>query len=140
MIRPGTGDVIDWEEPGLMARFTQLIEDGHTNIKLARIMTAEYGYQFTKNAVIGKRRRLAKPPRPAKPPREFDPASPPREPRKRKPKLGEPVCFLDLRWYHCRYPNGTWPEITFCGHPIVQGSYCQLHHDLTHHALRPRVV
>ena len=93
---------------------------------------------ITKNAAIGKARRL----RISKPPAESvikqrKPAPQPKE--KPKPKPPEPigkgtvlpdmllVPMMDLKEHHCRYPIDKAGETVFCGLPKFKHSFCKAH-------------
>lgn len=102
--------------------------------KIAR----EIGGDVTKNAVIGKARRLdlAMRGNPVKP-RKKKPVTKTQQAAKqalhvvekrieRESKKGG-IALLDAKEHHCRYP---YPGHYCCGKPIVEGSYCREHADL----------
>jgi GcrA cell cycle regulator len=127
----------------------------------ADAINARFGTEFTRNAAIGRAKRLGlktisarkvvlrpwrsvrpseSPPKLARP--EVSAAQAPApEPVKRvklrcvgiKPRL---LAFADLEPGDCRYPYGGEEEgeaYAFCGHPrIPHSSYCRPHHALTH--------
>jgi GcrA cell cycle regulator len=126
----------------------------------AGAINARFGTEFTRNAVVGRAKRLGlviaasrkvlrrRRPAPAaedKPkaakPIESVAAPPVLEPVKPvklrcvgvKPRL---LAFADLEPGDCRYPYGGDKEgeaYAFCGHPrIPHSSYCRSHHALTH--------
>jgi GcrA cell cycle regulator len=41
------------------------------------------------------------------------------------------IRLLDLKPDQCRWPYGEAAPFTFCGHPVVHGSYCAPHHFLS---------
>jgi GcrA cell cycle regulator len=128
----------------------------------ARAINARFGTEFTRNAAVGRAKRLglkpasvrkvtSRPKRPARwgespPPkvaRRSAPAQPAPTPEPVKPvKLRcvgvrpRLLAFADLEPGGCRYPYGGERDgepYAFCGHPrIPRSSYCRPHHALTH--------
>jgi GcrA cell cycle regulator len=128
----------------------------------ASAINARFGTEFTRNAAIGRAKRLGlktasvrkvlpsrrRPARwgesaPNPPQKIIRPAAPPPVPEPVKPvKLRcvgiKPrlLAFADLEPGDCRYPYGGEREgeaYAFCGHPrIPHSSYCRPHHALTH--------
>lgn len=96
---------------------------------------------ITKNAAIGKARRL----RISKPPAESvikqrKPTPQPKE--KPKSKLSEPtdmlmVPMMDLKEHHCRYPVDKGGETVFCGLPKFKHSFCKAHAAICYMPPRP---
>jgi GcrA cell cycle regulator len=128
----------------------------------ADAINARFGTEFTRNAAIGRAKRLglktasvrkilARPKRPARwgesapkaPQKAAHPAAPAPVPEPVKPmKLRcvgispRLISFTDLEPGDCRYPYGGEKEgeaYAFCGHPRMPRSpYCRSHHALTH--------
>ena len=122
------------------------IADGMTYRECAEAINERFNVSFSRNAVIGRGKRIgvsapAKPP-PKNPPRsKRDPslpryarqAAPPRRILEMKCDAIEPLHLdlLDLDKVHCRWPYGEGPNITFCGHSKMVGSYCLAHFQLS---------
>ena len=125
------------------------IADGLTYRECAQAINERFNVSFSRNAVIGRGKRMgvsapAKPP-PKNPPRsKRDPslpryarqAAPPRRILEMKCDAIEPLhlSLLDLDKGHCRWPYGEPAKgetITFCAHPILCGSYCLAHYQLS---------
>jgi GcrA cell cycle regulator len=134
---------------------------GMSYSKIADAINAKFGTAYTRNAAIGRGRRmgLAGPDQPKD--SRFVPrqASAPRRRRSRAPRAEKPVqpkpvperaepvklrcvgvtprllSLIDLEPGDCRYPYGgdrDGEPITFCGHPRREGSsYCTAHFHLT---------
>ena len=126
--------------------------------EIAGAINAKFGTTYTRNAALGRAKRMGLavpnrpearvPPRPNGP-REPLPESRPPEFHWPKPVLetAEPVklrcieveprhlSLIELEWGDCRYPYGGDAEgepITFCGHPRRPGSsYCAPHSHLS---------
>ncbi|TAI61594.1 hypothetical protein CWO89_34385 [Bradyrhizobium sp. Leo170] len=108
-----------------MERFLAL-HDKHLSFeKIAAALSAEFGITVSKNACIGKARRLElhrEKPRttPASKPKAL--RSPPAEPPGQVP-------LLHLGNDDCHFPFGDHPTVRFCGLPKKPGSpYCAEHH------------
>jgi GcrA cell cycle regulator len=145
--------------PELRERFKKLYEAGVPHSEIAR----ELG--VTKNASIRQSTTLKLPPRRSSYPRKsakregkivvdlpslgaipyidvvevrVKPADGPEYPV----ILPDPVKFMDLRHWHCRWPlsRGEDGQFTYCGAPKIEGSsYCQHHHERSYvNAPRPR--
>jgi len=150
---------VDWT-PQLTARFRHLIAHGVSYAEIAKALSLEFHVRLTKNACVGKGRRLRvplrKPPRkrlclkrnaPRNPeqrnPRPSAARSLPR-PRKRKlrahplrrRKRREPqnrlrdLPLIALLPTSCRWPTGHSAPFTFCGDNKVEGSSYCLKHTL----------
>ena len=127
----------------------------------ARAINTRFGTEFTRNAAVGRAKRLGLKPasvrkvltKPRRPARwgESAPKAPAKVVRPAAPAMPEPVkpvklrcvgisprllAFADLEPGDCRYPYGGEKEgeaYAFCGHPrIPHSSYCRPHHALTH--------
>lgn len=86
----------------------------YTYQEIAKIMTAEYGTEFTKNSVIGMAKRIGVPDRP---------------PVIAKPK-DAPVTIYELGWGMCKWPLGELsdtPPFMYCGKITGNGSWCPIH-------------
>jgi GcrA cell cycle regulator len=147
--------------PGHSDALRELLGRGLSFAEIARAINAKFGTDYTRNATLGRARRLKllRPDRPkdwASPPRKAKP-SPLVEARERHvpeaPRLGpvreraaklqlrcvgitpRHLSLLDLEPDDCRYPYGGDKDgeaITFCGHARREGScYCTSHFHLT---------
>lgn len=123
------------------------IADGMTYRECAQAINERFNVSFTRNAVIGRGKRLGlctTKPAPQNPPRRKRDPTLPRYAR-RAPHVLPPraviemrcaeieprhLSLLDLERGDCRYPYGD-QQITFCGHPILCGSYCSAHYQLS---------
>ena len=145
----------DWTEEQSALVLKLDAENRLSRLQIAHEIERQTGCIFSRNAIIGKLRRLGAPmrqvgiwPRASAPkiPRIVEP-KPPRN-RPRKPKQPKPttialldslmLSFNDLTPITCRYP--TSPEglpIQFCGHEIDRGSYCAAHYKICYHASSP---
>lgn len=145
-----------WEVGGqpLIDRLKELYEGGASCANVAYTLCDEFSVRITRNAVIGKARRLElvnpNPPRQnlqgdRKSRRRSEGA---RLPGERAPKFN-PVKFVcvqadviplhvsltDLQHDQCRWPYGEGPY-TFCGCAIAVGSYCYPHYQQSRGLLR----
>jgi len=134
---------------------------GRSFAEIAKEINARFGTAYTRNAAIGRSKRmgLAGPERPRERPKA--PAKPgiAKVPKPRRCKAGTPpqpapvlarpepvrlrcvgisprlLSLVELEAGDCRYPYGGDREneaITFCGHPRLAGSsYCEPHFRLT---------
>ena len=139
----------------------EYLAKGMSYSEIADAINAKFGTAYTRNAAIGRGRRLGLvgPDQPKDSPRVPRRASTPRPPKSRKPRAAEPVqlkpalvcvepvklrcvgikprllSLIDLERGDCRYPYGGDREgeaIAFCGHPTREGSsYCTAHFHLT---------
>ena len=111
--------------------------------QIAAILNADFGLSLTRNACIGRGRRLGLGVRAASPP----PRQRPRKPRAQKPKkvtVQTPVIAIDLHrappivpgaltmlqldHTTCHWPSGTRAPYTFCGKPVLgDRPYCHEH-------------
>lgn len=146
-----------WTEPAT-ERFVELTNDHSLYYsQIAATLSKEFHTTFSKNACIGKAKRLGLPERdtaiPGRPKKKREwpkkknaplamysraqrikalkDGRPPRRypTRKPRPPAGG-VHLLDLKHHHCRYIVG---DLRFCGEQkIDDSSYCEAHHRLTH--------
>jgi len=124
-----------WHIPGITERLMALHAEGITMREVAERLNCEFETGLTRNAVIGKCRRLCMPFR--------DPPVRVRKPRiykyrprvKPKPPRVEPngtVTIYQLRSDDCRFPLGDFPFV-FCGKEQQDGSsYCPEHFRICH--------
>jgi len=130
----------------LIARFTKLhASDKYSFRAMAEMLSREFGVKLTKNALIGKGRRLDLKPRPR--------VLPPRAQRAQQrakaapPIAPEAVPVMRLAWrvalpsapygritiqqlsrHTCHFPFGDRPPYFYCGDPTAKGSpYCPMH-------------
>jgi hypothetical protein len=134
---------IDWSTPGLDARLVQLHSVPSvpfTMRRIAAILSEEFDHPISRNAVIGRCRRLGLPNRdddPNERPPEEEPPPPPGwpEPWRELPpqRNGSPVTFYQLHRDGCKWPTGAWPDIWFCGRPAFPGGvYCGEHYRIAY--------
>ena len=140
-------------------RLLALLKQGMPYKEIAKIISGETGLKITKNACIGKGRRLGVPLRlparkrlpcrkrnaPASYARKRLPLAAARSrPRPPKGKAKSPIrklqpplrnlSLLQLRTSSCRYPTVHSPPFKFCGaHQQDGSSYCPEHHALCHY-------
>lgn len=150
----------DWAPEHCQA-LREYLARGLSFAEIAKEINARFGTAYTRNAALGRSKRmgLAGPERPRNRPKA--PAKP-KTPKVRMPcqrKAGEPprpaavparpepvrlrcvgisprlLPLVELEAGDCRYPYGGDKEneaITFCGHPRLEGSsYCEPHFRLT---------
>ena len=146
------GHFVIWTDEQSEALRT-FVAEGLTYRECARAINERFNVSFTRSALIGKAMRMgltspAKPP-PKNPPRpKRDPslpryarqapkAPPPRAVIEMRCDAIEPLNLnlLDLEAGQCRWPygeiNSDGGTILFCGHPILCGSYCSAHYQLS---------
>jgi hypothetical protein len=143
---------VDWNDH-LIARFTALHKDGKRSFQMiADILNHEFGLRLTKNACIGKARRLGLKERP----RVAPPPPPPPKRKKRTqstPQLSvysawrvEPptlpeadgrITIYQLDLGRCHYPFGDRPPYAYCGAATRRGSWCP-HHERVVYPRGPR--
>ena len=128
-----------WSIPGITQRLIALHAEGMIMRDIADRLNFEFLTDLTRNAVIGKCRRLAMPEREA-PVRERKPRIYKYKPRdKPKPPRvdGDLLTIYQTGHGDCRYPvSGDCPYL-YCGKPSDEGrSYCPTHHALTHFQAR----
>jgi hypothetical protein len=122
-------------------RLRELDAAGLTFKEIADRMNAEFSLALTRNACVGRGRRLRLPLRGGAPP----PPPKPRRGRKQYPKkkkqppklvvVAPPVApsvgaftMLQLDRQTCRWPSGTTPPYTYCGEPVHgDRQYCLAH-------------
>ncbi len=139
----------------------EYLAKGMSYSEIARAINAKFGTDYTRNAAIGRGRRLGLvgPDQPKDSPRVPRRASTPRQRGSRARRAAEPVqskplfervepvklrcvgikprllSLVDLEQGDCRYPYGgdrDGEAINFCGHPRREGSsYCTAHFHLT---------
>ena len=111
-----------WDDKAI-ARLTELVATGISYTLIGREM------HITKNAAIGKARRLNLTKSPS-------PPTPRSAPKPRKPTPPVPVSIPEMRLVtmmqltdqHCRYPIDTPTEMLFCGRiPDGKPPYCKTH-------------
>jgi GcrA cell cycle regulator len=112
---------------------------GESFSRIAKEISRVCGMVVTRNACIGKARRMNLPQREVKPPklpREPMPFRPPQPIAQPKPKpepiplITNPVTIFQLNHKTCRWPLGGFydPPDLFCGAPPLNGvSYCASH-------------
>src|SRR4249920_2335185 len=111
-----------WGNPTIAARFVELAQDHALYyLHIAKALSEEFKMKISKNACIGRGRRIGLPPR--------DIHAPYRQKRKRavkrkpvharrtkvKAKAPSHVLLMDLKADHCRYPHGDFAPFLFCG-------------------------
>jgi len=135
--------VINSWTPAMVATLRALHRGGGSFIEIAAQMSAIFKIELSRNACIGKARRLELPmraddgprktlPRPAKPVKlpvpVAAPIPPPPEP---EPVEGEGISIYQLNGTTCRWPLGpveTVPPYQYCGgHCDVEVPYCAEH-------------
>ena len=131
----------DWDDH-LIARFTALHRDGKRPFReIAETLSREFGLRLSKNACIGKARRLSLKERPRvapPPPRKGQrrggrprriPAVLPGwriEPPRLPPAAGR-ITIYQLESGVCHFPHGETPPYTYCGAKTLRGSWCPHH-------------
>ena len=131
-----------WETtPGLAQRLSVLHADPaqFSCSQIAAKLSSEFDVVLSKNAVIGKSRRMAlafRAPRPVEA-RVYKYKYRPRLKLVSKPRVENgTVTFDAMRWDDCHYPLGDYPHL-YCGEEVSAGSsYCPTHYKLTHQAPR----
>jgi len=142
------GHFVVWTDEQSEA-INDFVLEGLTYREVTEQLNAKFGTTFSRNAVIGRAKRIgiaspAKPP-PKNPPRPKRDPSMPRYARRADPSPTpraaiemrcaeiEPLhlTLLDLEPHHCRWPYSESPNITFCGHSKMIGSYCLAHFQLS---------
>ena len=138
-----------WDNAKLLDRFVNLHEspEKYSFSVIARKLTEEFPFAFSRSSCIGKARRLALPQRGKVLIRQEQkhrthmkkPASSPsslfEQATDSNGVLLEPLhlSLLELRTSQCRFPFGHFPRLTFCGLRRRPGSpYCPKHHAVTH--------
>jgi hypothetical protein len=131
---------VDWDGH-LIARFKALHKDGERSFAdIAGTLSHEFGIRLTKNACIGKARRLGlkarahvPPPLPRKGQRRGKPRPIPAvlpgwriEPPRLPPAAGK-VTIYQLKDGVCHFPHGEQPPYTYCGAKALRGSWCATH-------------
>jgi hypothetical protein len=128
--------------PPVITRFKELLKRGYyTYSDIAKMLSREFSVKLTKNACVGKGRRLSVALRtPArkrthKPRRKIKTRPTP----KPKHKGTGPVALMELQPHHCRWPIGERP-VFFCGEQKVDGySYCPAHAKISYTNWRERL-
>jgi hypothetical protein len=142
--------------PNMVATFRALHRGGAPFAEIAAQMSAIFGTTISKNACIGKARRLELPMRasdgqrvplrqpakkvPKKPVRIDAPIPPPAEPEPEpEPEIG--VSIYQLGNGVCRWPLGRMedrPPYRYCGHTApIEESYCAEHRAISYNRPRP---
>jgi hypothetical protein len=142
---------VDWDDH-LIARFRALHNGGKRPFsEIAKTLSHEFGIKLTKNACIGKARRLGlearprvmppppkrKRPRRYEPPAEVIPVVIPRwtvEPPV-LPAAGGRITIYQLKGGVCHYPFGERPPYAYCGNTTKRHSPWCPHHE---HVVYPR--
>jgi hypothetical protein len=115
--------------PEVMEYFLALAEAprNFSYLEIACRLTKRFGHEFTKNACIGKGRRMGLPPRE---PRSYVP-----RPIK-QPRVPDPagISIEELERNDCKFAYGRMedrPPYRYCGRPVIRegGSWCRIHHD-----------
>jgi hypothetical protein len=161
MRRGGHSDI--WTAP-LITCLTKLHGEGKSFSEMADALNQEFSLDLTRNACIGKSRRLGLPLRElpalaldrrtrariarcnkreerrrAKSEVRIKPAPPTFicEPEPARPPLGS-LHMNDLREADCRWIHIAKPQPLFCGRPKWKGSYCADHYSRCYYAPRVR--
>jgi GcrA cell cycle regulator len=139
-----------WKTPGLNERLRELhARDGSAQLSmsmLAEKLNAEFGTHLTRNAIVGRCRRLSLPGRPAPLQRTYpQPKSKPGPKPMRIVRIDAPIMpyeavklpednaltIYQLGHGDCRWPLGAAldrPPFLYCGHVAVDGRpYCSAH-------------
>jgi hypothetical protein len=132
---------VDWT-PQIVSRFDALTRDKDLSYQeVAKILSREFSVRLTKNACIGKARRMQKGLRakPRKPPkRKWRPTK--REPVQKlrpKPKAPGLIALMDLQTHHCRWPIGDRSPFLFCGEQKEgEYPYCTKHCNMAFNSRR----
>jgi len=135
--------VINSWTPAMVATFRALHRSNGSFATIAAQMSAIFGLPITRNACIGKARRLELPmrandglrktlPRPARPVKIPVPVAAPIEPEPEPPAVeGEGISIYQLNGTTCRWPLGpveTTPPYRYCGAGCdVEVPYCAEH-------------
>jgi GcrA cell cycle regulator len=139
--------------PAMLATFRALHRGDGTFEAMAAQMSAIFQLEISRNALIGKARRMELPMRneagSRKPARRPKPVVIPRPVAASAPILPPPepiapdeegLSIYQLTGTTCRWPLGKMedrPPFRFCGEETpIEASYCDKHHELGHH--RPR--
>jgi len=150
-MKPG----VDWDDK-LIARFKALHRGGKRSFKqIADMLSQEFGLKLTKNACIGKGRRLGLEQRPRSTPK------PEPEPKKRASSTPELVprpvvatawrvdtpiltgciriTIYQLRQGVCHFPFGDRPPYAYCGNTTARGMpWCPHHQTVVYPRGAPR--
>ena len=128
--------------PGMTQRLAALhaAPENYSSSEMADMLSDEFGIvpPLTRNAVIGKSRRMSMPPRPLKirtgPKLRQEPWKP-TPLADTQPRCDEPLTIYQLGYGDCKYPvEGDAPPYLYCGKQSDEGrSYCPPHYALTHH-------
>jgi hypothetical protein len=133
----GTAASIWNDTPGLTQRLQQLLEapENPPYSTIAKMLSKEFDISVTKNSCIGKSRRLAMPPREARPRKIRQHVYKPRPKPKPRQQHDGLITIYQLRDYvDCKWPIGSWPDILFCGQQQEEGQvYCTQHCNLAYH-------
>jgi hypothetical protein len=131
---------VDWDDH-LIARFRVLHNGGKRPFsEIAKTLSYEFGIKLTKNACIGKARRLGlearprvMPPTPRKGQNRGGPRRLPVvlpgwqvEPPRLPPTAGK-ITIYQLKDGVCHFPHGDKPPYTYCGAATRKGSWCPHH-------------
>jgi len=119
-------------------------EDNLTYVVIAERMSKRFQMEFTKNACIGKARRLAQPPRPAKKTKDgrasratLVPIDAPIQPKLRWRTGAAGISIYHLSHNRCHWPLAEFeerPPYFYCGKPTLEGaSWCENHCKRVYH-------
>jgi hypothetical protein len=127
--------------PQIDDRMRELHATKLTFTEIAARLNADFGLSTTRNACIGRGRRLGLPLRAHPPPRSTPKKLP--KPRIRKKRQRQPptpivpdapaivpgrLSMLQLTYGVCRWPSGTKPPYTYCGEPVYgDKAFCLEH-------------
>jgi hypothetical protein len=134
--------------PPVITRFKELLKRGYyTYSDIAKMLSREFSVKLTKNACVGKGRRLSvalrSPPRKHvyTPRRKPAPKPAPHKPKPKKPGATPPnVPLMRLQPHHCRWPIGEQKPFLFCGEQKADGySYCPKHAKISYVNWRERL-
>jgi GcrA cell cycle regulator len=128
--------------PEIDARLRELHSQALVFRQIAAILNADFGLSLTRNACIGRGRRIGLGVRTVSPPRQR-----PRKPRAQKPKkvtvqtraisprlhrappiVPGALTMLQLNNTTCHWPSGTSAPYTYCGKPVHGGKPFCLEH------------
>ena len=140
-----------WTDERVEALREFMRDNGASHSTVAAQMSEKFHCAYSRNAVLGKAARLGIPSN--NPPRSrhhlkskaTEPAVTVRRPRYPKPPpvTAEPaalrsvdvtprhISLLELKSGECRWPYGDVAPFTYCGNPVLTGSYCGPHHYLS---------
>ena len=116
-----------------LTALTQQVNPVLSYSEIADLLSVEFSLRITKNACIGRGRRIGIPPRRAEPNGadvgyEVDKTKRRPVPRARPKPRYERLEIFDLKGDSCRWPFGDRPPFLYCGRKVVNGHpYCEEH-------------